>query len=121
MRASHADVYSHDDLITFQGGKYCQFITWIIVEKLGNHRQARPALFDPVWLPSSTTDAGVVWEMEPEHGDEPGGSASPDGMMPDAERMSDDALNDAMVPTPTPVKTAAPRMQPCKALSLIHI
>ena len=44
-------VHTHDDILELQGGKYCQFLNWIMVEKLGNGRQDRPAMFDPVWLP----------------------------------------------------------------------
>ena len=41
-----------------------------MVEKLGNGRQDRPAMFDPAWLPSSTKESGVVWQMEVPRGDE---------------------------------------------------
>ena len=63
-------VHTHDDILELQGGKYCQFLNWIMVEKLGNGRQDRPAMFDPVWLPSSTKASGVTWQLEVPRDDE---------------------------------------------------
>jgi len=61
-------VRTNDDLLTFRGGKYCLAINWMVVEKVSkapNH-PTPPMLsqFDPVFLPSSTTDSGILWEAQ---------------------------------------------------------
>ena len=62
-------VRTYDDLLTFRGGRYCQAINWILVERLYKRDSDRPlpamlSQFDPVFLPSSTTDNGVLWEAQ---------------------------------------------------------
>ena len=61
-------VRTDDDLLTFRGGKYCLAINWMVVEKVSKapHHPTPLMLsqFDPVFLPSSTTDNGILWEAQ---------------------------------------------------------